>query len=331
MKRVMKCLLLVLITGNLQAKKVKFAVDMTGQTISPNGVHVVGDFQAIAGLGADWDPGTALLSQEGSSAIYSLIVNLPAFRKYEYRFTNGNQTYESEFVPEESRVGYNFVDNRWLFVDSLLNDTSLAGSILYGGNAPMGKTLIRYKVDMRTAGAISPLGIHIGTSYQSTAFDPTKIRLYSFGDGIYEMINYVENSTYAFKYHNGNTFNTAETVPPGCSVNGYRSIVVTKDTVLPLVCFSSCSTCLGLGLKQNTGALHPLKLRPNPAKDLLKIEYDFLEPFSLSITDLCGKLVLSCSEIHSTSTVDIKDFPPGIYLVRLTTKNTRTQEKLIVE
>ena len=56
------------------AKKVKFAVDLTGQPISPNGVHITGDFQEIAGFpGGDWTSDGTPLTQEGTSSIYSII------------------------------------------------------------------------------------------------------------------------------------------------------------------------------------------------------------------------------------------------------------------
>ncbi|MCC6372815.1 MAG: hypothetical protein IT236_17560, partial [Bacteroidia bacterium] len=166
-----------LFVGTLSAKKVKFSVDMTGQTVSVNGVHVVGDFQALAGLGPDWDPATAAMAKEGNTNIYSIIVNIPAQRKYEFRFVNGDLSYEAEFVPNESRVGYNFVDNRWLYVDSLANDTTFIGAILYAGNAPSGKTLVRYKLNTNHLGAVPASGFHVAASFQS--FDPTKIKLYT--------------------------------------------------------------------------------------------------------------------------------------------------------
>ena len=83
----------------------------------------------------DWASNTTTLTQEGSTEIYSIVVDIPAFAKYEYKFLNGDQFYEAEFVPI-IRVGYNFNDNRWIYVDSLANDTTFVGAILFAGNAP---------------------------------------------------------------------------------------------------------------------------------------------------------------------------------------------------
>ena len=90
-------LALVFNTGFVFAKKVKFAVDMTGQVISPNGVHISGDFQTEAGYPTDWDAEATTLTKEGSTNIYSVTVNIPAFRKYEYKYVNGDKFYEVEF------------------------------------------------------------------------------------------------------------------------------------------------------------------------------------------------------------------------------------------
>ena len=132
MKKIIStALLLSIFAMNVSAKKVKFAVDMTGQIINTTGIHISGDFQTIAGFpGGDWASNTTPLTQEGTTDIYSIVVDIPAFAKYEYKFLNGDQFYEAEFVPVESRVGYNFDDNRWIYVDSLADDTSFVGQYI---------------------------------------------------------------------------------------------------------------------------------------------------------------------------------------------------------
>src|SRR5437868_4873019 len=79
------------------AKKVKFAVDMTGDTINVTGMHIGGDFQTAAGFaGGDWMPNTTPLTQEGVTDIWSIVVDIPAFQKYEYKILNGDQWYDAE-------------------------------------------------------------------------------------------------------------------------------------------------------------------------------------------------------------------------------------------
>src|SRR5687768_5761872 len=109
MKKIIQFSLLFLFAANFVfAKKVKFSVDMDTITVNATGMHVMGDFQAVAGYpGGDWLPNTTPLTQEATSTIYSVIVDIPAFVKYEYKFVNGDQSYEAEFVPVPSRVLYN--------------------------------------------------------------------------------------------------------------------------------------------------------------------------------------------------------------------------------
>ena len=87
MKKIFLIISLVSVISFAHAKKVKFAVNMTGQTISTYGVHVAGDFQTIAGFtGGDWASNTTLMTQEADTNIYSIVVDIPAFSKYEYKF-----------------------------------------------------------------------------------------------------------------------------------------------------------------------------------------------------------------------------------------------------
>lgn len=330
MKKVFGLIAALLVTASVSAKKVKFAVDMGSNLINASGVHLIGDFQVKAGFGTiDWDPSTMQLSQEGSSTIYSIIVNLPAFNKYEFKFVNGIQTYEAEFVPEESRVGYNFNDNRWLYLDSLANDTTFAGAVLFGGNAPSGKSLIRYKVDLTTAGTVSGNGVHVGTSYQS--FSPTKTKMYSFGNNVFEIINYVANASYGYIYYNGNQAVNTETVPGSCSVSGYRGINVSKDTVLNAVCFSDCVACIGAGIKQNNSTVYSINLFPNPATTYLTVRTNMTEKYALSLRDNVGRLVKNTQLVNSPETViDLKGIAPGIYALMILSENGSYQTKKVI-
>lgn len=332
MKKLIFLLSALIIVMTAEAKKVRFSVDMTGQIVSSNGVHITGDFQVDAGLGPNWDPGTAPMSQVGNTSVYSIVVNIPAFKKYEYRILNGNQTYDSEFVPEESRVGYDMVDNRWIYVDSLANDTTFVGAILFGGNAPSGKTLIRYKVDMSLAGAIPLSGVHVGTSYQSTAFNPQTTRLYSFGNGVYEIINYVTNSNYSFIYFNGNTAGTTETVPGSCATAGKRTITVTKDTVLAQVCFSSCIACIGVGLKENALQNANLDLYPNPASNYLVINSRAEGVYKYIVLDLFGKEIITGNLTAANQTIDVSNLESGLYFIYAeTASGKKSSSKFVIE
>ncbi len=333
----MKKIILIAVLLSLQsigfAKKVKFAVDMTGLTISTFGMHISGDFQTIAGFaGGDWMPNTTPLAQETADTnIYSIVVDIPAFAKYEYKFVNGDQFYEAEFVPIESRVGYNFDDNRWIYVDSLSNDTSFVGAIRFSQNAPKGYHLLRLKVDMRNAGLIDPSGTHVGGSFQG--WNTTSSILYSLNDTIEELIVYIDTliTSAQFKYINGNTSVGYETVPAICASSGNRDFQIPKDTVLNVVCFSECMDCLNVGIAERA-TTENVNLYPNPTNDFSVLEFENNDIRTISIVNTLGSIVRSYSNINETSlTIEKNDLKKGIYfiIVRASENNISTTKWVI--
>jgi hypothetical protein len=71
-----------------QNKTVTLRVDMTGQTVSADGVHVAGNFQVAAGFASDWTPNITPLTNEGNG-LYTVTISVPA-GTYEYKYINGN-------------------------------------------------------------------------------------------------------------------------------------------------------------------------------------------------------------------------------------------------
>lgn len=324
----------VLFSTTLFAKKVKFAVDMSGHTISPFGIHVAGDFQIAAGYPMDWDCGSTTLSQEGATAIYSIVLDIPAFKKYEFKFVNGDQGYETEYVPDEIRVGYDFNDNRWMYVDSLSNDTTFVGALQFGLTSPAGKYAVRYKVDMSSVSTTTN-GVHLSTNYN--AFSTVKTTMYSFTTNtlpnVYEVINYVDAGTYDFNFVNGNSVSDKESMVPGsCSNAGVRYLNVTKDTVLSEICFNACVACALTGIKE-VATQNDFTLFPNPAKNNLKITSEKAFISSVEIYTLTGKIILSEKlQFENTYTITNLELASGLYIVKITDDNNQQENiKLIIE
>lgn len=324
-------LLACLYINHAQAKKVKFAVNMNGQVINANGIHVSGDFQTAAGYaGGDWQADVTLMNKETDTNIYSVVVDIPAFSKYEYKFVNGDQFYEVEFVPVESRVGYNFNDNRWLYVDSNANDTAFAGAILFSGNAPAGLTLVRYLVDMQSVASVAISGVHMAGSFQK--WNPATTRLYSFGGSVYEIISYVDTGNYEFKYFNGNSVAGSENVPTSCAKNANRTIYVSKDTVLDAVCFSKCFTCTNTGFEKLMSMIN-CQIFPNPSSGLVTINFnDIIIYHHITLTDVTGKEIGDYDIYNDHSfTIEKNALSSGVYFINVMSGNgLRSSHKLIV-
>ena len=332
MKKIIPVLFLMLILTSAFAKKVRFAVDMTGQTLSPNGIHVSGDFQTLAGFpGGDWNSATTTCAQEGTTDIYSVIVDIPAFAKYEYKFVNGDQFYEVEFIPEPSRVGYNFNDNRWIYIDSLASDTTDIGALIFGGNAPAGLTLVRFYVNMQNE-ILSSNSVHVAGTFQNTnPWNPATDIMYSFGANVYEIIKYVTTGAVNYKFYNGNTVGDAENLPGACSVFGNREVQVSGDTLLTIFCFGSCSACV-TGISENNLS-QSITLSPNPAHNysLLQLNNNGLN--TISITDVSGRIIKEYKNYsEKTLRIEKENFESGIYFVNVVDENNFSETlKLILK
>jgi alpha-amylase len=308
----------LLIAASASAKKVKFSVDMSNEVLDSNGVHVTGDFQAAAGFGTDWDPATTLMTQEASTNIFSVIVDIPAFAKYEFKFLNGAASYALEFVPEESRVQYNFNDNRWIYVDSLMNDTLMIAPVLFSGNAPVGKYLLRFRVDMQSV-TVDPAGAHVAGAFQN--WNPASTQLYSFDGAMYEYITYVDTLSVAiqqeFKYYNGNAAAASEVVPGSCATaNGNRGVYVPKDTVLESICFSYCSSCATIGIGEEL-VENDLRVYPVPAENSVTVEFtDGKTTHEIILRDMAGRVVRTYAAINGDQLeIQRGDLVAGIYFV----------------
>lgn len=325
-----KTLLLSVFTLLLQigfSKKVKFAVDMTGQTISAFGMHVSGDFQEAAGYPLNWESNSTPLTQEGTTDIYSIVVDIPAFNKYEYKFVNGDQFYDAEFVPEESRVGYNFNDNRWIYIDSLNNDTTFVGAILFGGNAPAGLNLARFKVNMAGIN-ISTDGVRMAGTFQS--WNPMKLRLYSFEPDIYEVICYMASGNYEYLFFNGYFAN--ENVPSTCAVNGNRPLQSTADLVLDPVCFNTCTVCF-TGIQDISYNENMFTVSPNPASTSITVTFNTTnQRANLILTDATGRMVWNAIYSGMPLMVNTKNFTPGVYIIQSSSETGNSfRKKLIIQ
>jgi len=300
----------------LYAKKVKFAVNMINETVNTTGVHVYGSFQVAAGYQYDWDPGTIAMTQEtGDTNVYSVVLDIPAFQVYEYRFINGNQSYEVEFVPEESRVNGAFDDNRWMYVDSAADDTAFIGVIPYSTNSPDGLSLVVFKVNMILQN-ISPAGVHIGGDFQG--WDPAKSKMITFNDTVYLYQAFLPVGTYHFKYVNGNTGSDFEYVPSPCASGGNREVIVSDDVALEPVNFASCL----VGISENEFA-DGIDLYPNPANGSCRINFnDNSSMHNVLVSDVTGRHVNSYS--CSTRSLVLENLDAGIYMVSI--RNNEKQE-----
>ena len=70
---------------------------------------------------------------------------------------------------------------------------------------------------------------------------------------------------------------------------------------------------------------------PNPASGRVVITLGSLQDASMTIVDLRGRITLSRKLEQTTSSIDVSDFAPGVYLVTVQQGNRTSSQRLVVE
>lgn len=219
-----------------QTSPVTLIVDMKNEAVGADGVHIAGDLQEAAGIGPNWTPsatGTALTDLGGN--LWGITLNLPD-GSYNYKFVNGFGGWEN--VPSACASG----GNRGLTVaGSATSQQWCYGScdVSCPSTIPVDVT---FRVNMANE-TVSADGVHIAGSLQG--WNPSTTELTDpDGDGIYEVTLTLANGFYEYKFLNGNSWGTDESIPCSCASGNNRSVDVPYQTdplVLDAVCFRSCT------------------------------------------------------------------------------------------
>lgn len=86
---------------------VTFRVDMSAETLDPNGVHIAGDFgDNSEGAGWPvWDPSSDLmmLMDDDEDMVYEITLEIAVNTTYYFKYTNGNGWYGEEWAGDPNR------------------------------------------------------------------------------------------------------------------------------------------------------------------------------------------------------------------------------------
>jgi type IX secretion system substrate protein len=238
MRKIYAFILSFAITASVFAVDVTFTVNMSNETVSANGVHVAGGFDANGSSGIAWDPAAYKLTDQGNGYFTFTLKLNPG--KYEFKFINDNAWGGAENVPLGAQVGGGN-SNRWVYVDT--NATFSVDTVCFGRMADCGKIGVLLNVSMATQ-TVSSNGVHIAGSLQG--WDPGKTMLYNPDGGpVYKYIYQADTGeSIEFKFVNGNAWGDDESVPGACAQNGNRFInSIQADTLYPEVCYAACDPC----------------------------------------------------------------------------------------
>lgn len=260
---------------------VEFNVDMSDETVSPDGVHIAGDFQG-------WDTSTNPMIDLGNG-VWSVALPVAANQTIQYKFINGMIWGEEELVPNECQQ----IGNRFLAVE---NANVILETVCFASCAACGETFILGCIDELASNyneeatdddgscvypvtfildmsetSVLPEGLHLAGDFQG--WDPTSILMEDQGGQVFVYtMSFAPGTAIEYKYVNGTDWSQAEAVPLDCGVldgfNGYQRTFVTSGVpeTIPIHCFSSCVACAGcVGVQ---GCTYPTADNYDPLADI---------------------------------------------------------------
>lgn len=221
--------------------EVTFQVDMSEQTLAPEGIHVAGNFQG-------WNPASTELLPIGDN-IYAITIMVSENQYLEFKYINGNDWPGEEVVPEACGVPDGVAGFNRSYTVPVGGGTMEA--LCFSSCEPCGfiptEVEVTFSVDMSQE-TVSPYGVHITGEFQG--WDPAANAMTDMGDGLHQTtITLYEGDHHQYKFINGNTWDDEEIVPQECGEDngqgGFNRFINVpgENIILDTVCYSSCSPC----------------------------------------------------------------------------------------
>ena len=239
---------------------VRFRVDMTQEAaISPNGVHVAGNFQQGTALGAPWVVDGSPMSDADGDGVWELIASFDATGLggvASFKFINGN-AWDNPNEYMDPACGDAF-GNRTLALDAenIVLAADAETMLPYCFNtcgSCVAPTSVTFRVDMTTQAEVAANGVHVAGNFQGWNPGATPLNDDD-GDGIWEATVAIAPGSIEFKFVNGNNWGgngdgnvDNESITGDCSASGNdnRFLEIGAEAIEYLVCYNSCeATCV---------------------------------------------------------------------------------------
>ncbi len=303
---------------------VVFRVDMSNETVSPNGVHMAGGFDLTEGQ-PSWDPaGIELLDTDGDD-VYEVALQLNA-GTYQFKYINGNDwsgvDNDNESVPAACNVG----GNREVVFGS---DTTIqfcynqcvANCVAYPDAAEL-----LFVLDMNEVAVVELSGVWLMGSFTQPQWQDGRIQMFEHPDfpGVYAanvMVDGPEDVLYKFSNGEplmGSSFQDGESYDfetDGCGVaNGIggwnRSFTRTGVAELAGVyCYNTCDNCNGINLGVGVNEIATsLSAHPNPAHTTLWLN----ENMTYQLLNILGEVILK----GKGNSIDVSSLRNGVYFMK---------------
>lgn len=306
-------------------KQVTFRVDMTGQTVDANGVHLAGNFQG-------WSPGSTRMTDVGGGIYEVTLPVLNSLTVLQYKFLNGNNWGMDEDPP----AGCENFDNNRAAIATGSEDIVLPTQTFAGCENPIPTKDVTFRVDM-TGFDVSPDGVHLAGNLQG--WNPGGTPMTGVGNGIYEVTVPVPAavSSINYKFVNGNNWGMEETPPEGCRNNDnnrFAALALTTDAItLPGVRYGSCE---GITALTELFQADEFLIFPSVSSDYVSVRWQLpqAEQVSLRVLDVAGRAMVEervpATNLRVDRTLEVANWAPGMYFVYLQTAKGHSVRKLMV-
>ena len=84
-----------------------------------------------------------------------------------------------------------------------------------------------------------------------------------------------------------------------------------------------------VSVKEAIDAKSSLEIYPNPTNNLINIRQEKASSITIQVLDITGKILITTFSTNQLTTIDLSEFTNGIYLVKVTSGNSITVEKII--
>lgn len=223
---------------------IRFRVDMSQEdAVSPNGVHVSGEFQG-------WEAANSPLFDADGDGVwehfYTFDESVLDDDVLTFKYINGNDwTDPNEFVPEDCG---DTNGNREM---AIAETNTVLDTYCYNTCSSCTEpTMVTLQVDMSTQAEVSANGVHVAGSFQG--WNAAGTPLTDMGSGIWEVTVPIAPGDYQYKFINGDDWSgngdgniDNENLTGECSESTNRVITVGEEPMTVTWCYNQCSeTCV---------------------------------------------------------------------------------------
>lgn len=86
-----------------------------------------------------------------------------------------------------------------------------------------------------------------------------------------------------------------------------------------------------VGIDENDNTKVVADIYPNPASELLNIEFQDTENYLVTLSDINGKIVFTTTTDETLLTVNVSSFTTGVYVLQLVSKRSLVNKKIIIQ